>query len=237
MKSFTNSSVISILFILICSVQANFAQESNKKIKISGAVVDADLKPVKGVFIFVDSMKTNVITDSRGMYRVKVSPTAKRIMAVSLFNGVKEISINGGKVVNFNLDGVSTKTNEPLRKESEMVDVGYGKTKKKDLSTSVSGVEVQNNRSKSYSNIFDMIAGEVPGVEVKGNIIRIEGISSNRDTTPIFVLDGIVVGQVEDINPSQVKSIEILKGTSSSIYGSRGANGVILITTIRGGDK
>lgn len=82
-----------------------------------------------------------------------------------------------------------------------------------------------------------MIAGEVPGVEVKGNIIRIEGISSNRDTTPIFVLDGIVVGQVEDINPSQVKSIEILKGTSSSIYGSRGANGVILITTIRGGDK
>jgi len=82
-----------------------------------------------------------------------------------------------------------------------------------------------------------MIAGEVPGVQVKGNLIRIEGISSNKDTTPLFVLDGVIVDKIDDINPSQVKSIEILKGASSSIYGSRGANGVILITTIRGGDR
>ncbi len=225
------------LLILFGSVQVNFARESGKKIKITGTVVNSNMTPVEGVFIFVDSIKTNVITDSRGRYHVRVNPAAKKILAVSLFDGVKEMDINGKNIVNFIFDGSSNKTNEPLYKESEMVDVGYGKIRKDDLSTSVSRIEGQKNRYKSYSNIFDMIAGEVPGVSVKGNIIRIRGISSNRDTAPLFVLDGIVIDRIDDVNPSQVKSIEILKDASSSIYGSRGANGVILITTTRGGDK
>jgi len=154
MKIFRNSSVISVILILICSVQASFVQKCNKKIKISGIVVDASMKPVEGFFIFVDSIKTNVITDSKGMCRVRVSPAAKKILAVSLFNGVKEMNINGENVINFNLGPINAKTNEPPRKESEMVDVGYGKIKKDNLSTLVSKIEGQKNRYKSYNNIF-----------------------------------------------------------------------------------
>jgi TonB-dependent SusC/RagA subfamily outer membrane receptor len=75
-----------------------------------------------------------------------------------------------------------------------------------------------------------MIKGEVPGVQVNGTSITIRGTGSIMSSTePLFIVDGIAVNQISDISPVEVKSIEVLKGASASIYGSRGANGVILI--------
>jgi TonB-dependent SusC/RagA subfamily outer membrane receptor len=83
-----------------------------------------------------------------------------------------------------------------------------------------------------------MIRGEVAGVQVMGNSIRIQGVGSlTLSTEPLYVVDGNVVNSISDIQPYNVKSIEILKGSSASIYGSRGANGVILIKLIGSGDR
>ena len=76
-----------------------------------------------------------------------------------------------------------------------------------------------------------------PSVQVNGNKIVIRGVNSINSTDPLFVVDGIVVSSIDDISPSMVKSIEILKGSETSIYGSRGANGVILITLVQAGNK
>jgi TonB-dependent SusC/RagA subfamily outer membrane receptor len=83
-----------------------------------------------------------------------------------------------------------------------------------------------------------MIRGEVPGVEVNGKTIRIrDAFSFYLNTEPLLVIDGMNVPSLDDISPFDVKSIEVLKGAAASVYGSRGANGVILITTMKGGDK
>ena len=113
---------------------------------------------------------------------------------------------------------------------AEDINVGYGSVKKKDLTQPVSKMDVKNSKYASYTNIYQMLSGEVPGVRVNGTSIIIQGASSfNSSTEPLFVVDGIPRESIDDIPPQMVKSIEVLKGTSASIYGTRGANGVILI--------
>jgi TonB-dependent SusC/RagA subfamily outer membrane receptor len=82
----------------------------------------------------------------------------------------------------------------------------------------------------THQNIYEMIRGEIPGVQVTGKSIMIQGPSSiNLSTEPLIVVDGVPTASIDDISPQMVKSIEVLKGAAASIYGSRGANGVILI--------
>jgi len=105
------------------------------------------------------------------------------------------------------------------------------------MTGTVNKIDGTNPKYASYRNIYDMIRGEVAGVQVMGNSIRIQGVGSlNLSTEPLYVVDGMVVSSIAEIQPYNVKSIEILKGSSASIYGSRGANGVILIKLIGSGD-
>lgn len=106
------------------------------------------------------------------------------------------------------------------------------------LTQAVSQVEIDEKQVGGYSNIYDYIKGKVPGVSVIGSFpnvkIQIRGIGSlNLPTDPLFIVDGTEVSDIGYIHPNDVKSISVLKDSSSSIYGSRGANGVILITTKR----
>lgn len=229
--------IVLILLISCCSNQVNFAQKQHKKIKISGVITDANMKPIEGVIIFVDQVKKNSVTNSKGFYHVKVTPIAKEILAFSRLNGVKKLEINGKTVINFKLDGFNAKTIEPVQKEDEMINIGYGKVNRKNVNTEVNKIEGQHSY-QSYINIFEMIKDEVPGVEVVGKSIKIrDSFSFKLSVDPLFVVDGIIVPQIDDISPFDVKSIEILKGAGASIYGAQGANGVILITTLKGGDK
>lgn len=118
----------------------------------------------------------------------------------------------------------------------EEVNIGYGTTKRKNATTSISSLKVK--QGSGYSNIYDYIQGKFAGVDVDGTTIRIRGersILGGND--PLFIVDGVEVNDIGDISPDEVQSIDVLKDASSTaIYGSRGANGVILITTRKNND-
>jgi len=201
--------------------------------------MDVKQKPVEGAVIFIDKVKTNSVTDQQGYYKVKLSPDAKEILVFTLFNGASEEEIKGRTSIDFILTG---KLSEPINKDkkadTEVVNIGYGTSQKRDVTTSVGVIDGQDPKFASYQSIYDMIRGQVPGVEVVGESIKIRGSSSlNISTEPLFVVDGVIVNSIDDISAQTVKSIEVLKGPAASVYGTRGANGVILITRLSGKDK
>ena len=123
-----------------------------------------------------------------------------------------------------------------LEFEQDSVNIGYGYIRKKSLTTSVSGVEVKDQEIATYSDIGEYLMGRVPGLVVTRNgssyKYTIRGINSiNSGTDPLFIVDGSAVDDISFLNPRDVKSVQVLKDASASIYGTRGACGVILITT------
>lgn len=120
----------------------------------------------------------------------------------------------------------------------DSVNVGYGYTKRRYLTTSVTKVSVKDEEIASYSDIGQYLQGRVPGlmVQKEGDSYKytIRGINSvNSPTDPLFIVDGTTVADISYLNPRDIRSVEVLKDASASIYGTRGACGVILITTKR----
>ena len=231
--------IIICLFIAAFSFSSGFSQKAGKKVTISGYVVDATRASIANAIVMIDGQSTNILTDEKGFYEVKAKSGSTRIGILTTANGFMEEEINGRTRINFEFGGsVPDQANNKVEAGDEAVNVGYGTVKKKDMTTNVSKIDGSNPKYASYRNIYDMIKGEVPGVQVIGTSIKIQGVSSmNSGTDPLYVLDGVVVNSIGDIQPAMVKSIEILKGSSASIYGSRGANGVILINLISAGDR
>ena len=225
--------IVLVLMIALCAIEPSYSQKATKKIKITGAVVDANRKPVSDAIIIVDQVKTNVVTNEQGIYTVKVAPGAKTITAFSLLKGAKEMDIKGQSTVNFVLDGGNAAAPAPVQNQVDVVDVGYGSANKDEVLHQVIKTDASKNPQKTYTSIYDYILRELPGVQVNGTTIKlVQGPGSiNAGTDPLFIVDGVVVSQVGNINPSDVESMEVLKGPAASIYGSRGANGVLLITT------
>jgi len=212
-------------------------QKPPKKVTLSGVVVDANQKPVEGAMIFIDGQKTDTETDQKGYYKLKIRPDAKTVSVFTLLTGsVIELPIDGRSIINFKIEA-TVQSSAPPVEDDEVINVGYGTVKKKDLTVSVNKIDGQNAKYTSYTDIYEMIRGEVPGVQVVGKQIWIQGTSTVNLSSPLFVVDGIIINSVDDIRPSQVKSIEILKGSSASIYGTRGANGVILINLMDAAGK
>lgn len=125
--------------------------------------------------------------------------------------------------------------------EEDSINIGYGYIRKRSLTSSVSQVSVRQEDVGSYANIGEYLRGRVPGLVVQkvGSTYKytVRGVNSiNSSTDPLFVVDGATVMDIDFLNPRDVKSVEVLKDASASIYGTRGACGVILITTRRSGD-
>ena len=208
------------------------AQKPAKKITITGEVRDQNKFPVPGANILIDDVNSNILTTQNGTYKIKVKRTAQKISIVSPA-GLAEEAINGRTTINFNLKGsvLGQVKNQGMRPGDEEINIGYGNVKKRDLLQSVGKVDGTDKKYASYNSIYDMLKGEVAGVEVIGTSIRIRGTSSLMSgTQPLLVVDGVTVNSIDNILPMMVKSIEVLKGSGAAIYGSRGANGVILIT-------
>jgi TonB-dependent starch-binding outer membrane protein SusC len=224
-----------ILLTVVC-LSSLTAQKNNKKITISGYVVDKYQFPVTNANILIDNEKANLVTNAKGYFKVKVDPSAKTIGISTSGSGITEENIDGRRRINFALEDAVPNQTE-IQKESpedEQINVGYGTIKKKNLTTSVNKIDGTQKRFASYSTIYDLIRGQVPGVRVRGNSINIQNSSSfNLSTKPLFIVDGVTVETIDYIFPQMVKSIEVLKGASAAIYGSRGANGVLIISLKR----
>jgi TonB-dependent SusC/RagA subfamily outer membrane receptor len=233
------SNILILISVLVISAPVS-GQKTPKKITISGIVTDSIRRPVSGIIILVDNQKTNIITDEKGAYKVKVSTKAKTLSVFSMKNGISEKPIDGKTEINFTMNSYPTVPGTELKAtpDDETVNVGYGTIKKKDMTTSVGKIDGTNKKYAAYNSIYEMIQGEIPGVQVTGNKIIIQGTSTFYGSTdPLFVVDGSAVTTIENISPRYVKSIEVLKGSAASIYGSRGANGVILITLVGVSEK
>jgi TonB-dependent SusC/RagA subfamily outer membrane receptor len=228
--------LFTILLSLALSVSILTAQKKSKKITVSGFVIDANYRPVVGAMILVDNRNTQVYTDNNGYYKVRIRPDAIVISVYTKDKEVKSELIGNQTVINIPMGRTNDPAdiNEDEGKIDESVDIGYRRinTKRSALPVSKSDVlDVSQDENTRYHNIYEMIQSKVPGVDVNGQKIRIRGINTffeNND--PLFVVDGIPVNSINHIMPNTVSSITMLKGSAAAIYGSRGVNGVIVIT-------
>jgi TonB-dependent SusC/RagA subfamily outer membrane receptor len=187
--------------------------------------------------VLIDNKKSDVTTDDKGMYKIKIKADAAIISILNLSSGLMNEEINGRIVINFKLNNVipQEETVKQENPDDEVVNIGYGYARKKDLTSSVGNINGQNTKYASYQNVYEMIQGEIPGVLVTGKKITIRGIATiNGSSDPLVLVNSVEIDSntLDTIDPRLVKSINILKGTAAAIYGSRGANGVILITLI-----
>ena len=196
--------------------------------------------------MLVKGTAQGTVTDVEGNYNINV-PNDDDILVFSSIGFLQqEIPVNGQATINITLE-------EDIQSLDEIVVIGYGTQKKSDLTGSVGSVSAEKLEERAVPSLNQAIAGRIPGVQVNVNSgrpggktnVRIRGFSSiNSSNNPLYVVDGVqlpVVNQaqrssaIDYINPNDIESVEVLKDASSTaIYGSRGANGVILITTKKG---
>lgn len=224
-----------LLFILIsalCTVAP--AQKKNAKITITGTVTDALNNPVRNAMVLTNGEKTSMVTNEKGQYRIKVGREITSIGMFAIGKGLIEQSLDGRTVIDFQY-GKSASSEQPEKKANPGdvgVNTGYNSVKEKDLTTPIEKIDGKNKKFATYNSVLDMIQREVPGTKVQGGNIVINDSKNMQGSIPaLFVVNGVPVTTVENIPPSTVESIEVLKGSSASIYGSRGYGGVILIKT------
>lgn len=230
---------IAILLIsLTLPSESLFAQKSSKKVLITGTVVDMVGNPVPYAGFFIDGKRVNAKTRQDGSFKIKVQPGIKKIKISYQEDGWAEVDYSGESNLSIILPVLVTgRDNAAGERKDDFTDIGYGQARRGDISSDVGSVNRDKLQSRHYNNIYQMIAGEVPGVNVSGNRITIRGTSSiTSGTEPLFVVNGSVVYSIDHINPYDVESIDILKGPSAAIYGARGANGAILIK-LKGAQK
>ena len=224
------------MFLLSAFSASTLFAQKNKKITITGSVVNAGMYPISNATVMIDGHSTKSFTNASGKYKIKVSPTAKKIGIVSFEDGILEEDIDGRTRINFqfssNLDNPVPSTGiQQLPLGEESVNTGYIKTKRKYVSSNTSKVDCTNPKFASYSSVQEIIQREVSGVRIINGEIIIHGSKNMYDYVPPLVLIDDVPSTLSDVRPSEVESIEVIKDGTAAIYGTRAYGGVILITT------
>jgi TonB-linked SusC/RagA family outer membrane protein len=205
---------------------------------IKGVVTGSDIDDVLiGASIMIKGTSTGTITDFDGNYELMASPS-----------DTLQISYTGYRPLN-ELVGERTQIDIALSPDNTLLDevvvIGYGIQKKRVATGSIAklsaenleGIQVQNVQSALEGQVAGLIVSESSGQPGSGKSILIRGVSTNGDNTPLFVVDGLQVNSIDNINPADVESVDVLKdAASAAIYGARGANGVVIITTKKGSE-
>jgi TonB-linked SusC/RagA family outer membrane protein len=243
--------LICLFCMLVFSAQSIFAQS-----KVTGTVTDGSGSPLIGVSVLVKGTNKGTVTDVDGNYSLDVNQ-GQTLVFRYIGYVEKDIKVGNQKSLNISMK-------ENAESLDELVVVGYGAVKKRDLTGAISQVGADKLKDRPYGNALQSMAGEVSGVVITQTqgapgmapTVKVRGMSSiNAGTSPLYVIDGIPMedntdsgsgtngGNVQtynrnplnNINPNDIESIEVLKDASSAaIYGSRGANGVVIITTKTG---
>ncbi|MEZ0610863.1 SusC/RagA family TonB-linked outer membrane protein [Fibrella sp. WM1] len=223
----------SLLFsVLVTSAWAKAPQDQ----PVSGTVLDEKGSPLVGVNIQIKGTARGATSDANGAYRIEV-PNANSVLIFS-YIGYKrqEVTVGGRAVINLSLEADASALDE-------VVVVGYGTQKRSSLTGAVSTVTPKELTALPVPSVAQALQGRVPGVSVVNNggpgsapTVQIRGIGSiNYASGPLYVIDGVPTGDLTSFNNNDIESLEVLKDASSAaIYGSRAANGVVLITTKKG---
>ncbi|MGN0219558.1 MAG: SusC/RagA family TonB-linked outer membrane protein [Muribaculaceae bacterium] len=232
-KSNSKLQTLFAMLMFVSGIQLMTAQQIN----ITGTVTDVTGDPLIGVSVTVPGTKTGAATDVEGNFSLLADSKGKLRFSYVGYETI-EVPVNGRKVIN-----VEMKENSEIL--SEVVVIGYGTMDKKELTSAISHVSEKDFLSVSSLDPSMMIQGKVPGVSITNTgagdpnnqaSIQIRGVSSrSAGLGPLIVIDGVPGGNLTNINPNDIASFDILKdGAASAIYGTRGSNGVILVTTKKG---
>lgn len=212
----------------------------NAQTTVSGTVSDKN-GPIPGANVLVKGTTTGTQTDFDGNYSLDdISEDAVLVFSYVGFDK-QEIIVDGKSTINVTLK-------EDIEALSEVVVIGYGSQKKSDLTGAVSTIKSESIQEMPVTNLEQALAGKASGVNVSSNSgrpggntnVRIRGSSSiNASNDPLYVVDGVIgAGPINYLNPNEIESMEVLKDASATaIYGARGSNGVVIVTTKRGGES
>ncbi len=230
--------LLASLFFLLIFHQNLFAQKSTDHV-VEGIVSNEKGEPLQGVVVHEQNTNENVVTDASGKFKIPVS-RANTILVIT-HTGYSEKLV----AVDKNAGNLNIALSVFTKELDEVVVVGYNTVKRKDVTGAVSGIGQAEIKSRPVDNALQAMQGKVAGVDISTNErpgtigdINIRGVRSlTASNSPLFVVDGIplITGGIENINPSDIESIDVLKDASATaIYGSRGANGVVIVTTKQG---
>lgn len=202
---------------------------------VTGTVTDVSGEPIIGANIRIKGTTTGTITDIDGNFSIKAEPQS--VIEVSYIGYLtQETVINNQKSIRFLLK-------EDTKTLDEVVVIGYGVQKKADLTGSVANINTEKLNTQSNANIGQALQGKIAGVDIvsqggapgSGTRIMVRGIGTLNNASPLYIVDGMYKNSIDHINPNDIASIDVLKDASSAaIYGSRAANGVIIVTTKEG---
>lgn len=229
-----NSLAIRVLFFVVFVMIPGIIMSQTKA--ISGMVKEANGDPIIGASVVVKGTTTGTVTNLNGVFSLQVPVNAKLLVFSYVGYKKKEVQI-ASSVINVTLESDS-------RELSELVVVGYGTVKKSDLTGAVSSINSSKITEKGTTQVLSAIQGSVPGVQIQqkssragaGFDIIVRGQNSvSGNTSPLYVVDGIITSSIDFLNPQDIDRIDILKDASSTaIYGSRGSNGVVIVQTKSG---
>ena len=204
---------------------------------VSGSVADATGQPMSGVNILEKGTANGTVTDAQGGFKIQVTDEKAVLVFSYIGYTTEEVPVNGRSEI-------QTKLMPDLMSLSEVVVVGYGTQKQKEVTGAVSSVSSKDINGVVVTGLDQAMQGRMAGVQVTqnsgepgGNVsVRIRGLGSiNGSNEPLYIVDGVPYGSLNAINPNDIERIDVLKdAASAAIYGSRGSNGVVIVTTKRG---
>ena len=245
MKGFKSTTlVLAALSALFClnpmdarAEQTAVVQEANQSKKISGQVLDELGEPMIGVTVKILGTTYATVTDLDGNFDITVSGKNNKVELTYIGYKTKTIDVTPGKRTIIKMDPENTGLDE-------VVVIGYGTMKKRDLTGAISSVKSDDVKESPTINAMEGLQGKISGLDItresgqagsSPNILLRGNRSLQADCSPLYIIDGISGGNIDDLNPNDIESIDVLKDASSTaIYGSAGANGVIIITTKQG---